>query len=420
MKYIGNNRWDMYKIDEPMKNVIDNVIETFRSIMNTNERIVNFRTTELPTIDFNIEHFSKNAAYRLNKQNAVTTIVERLKSEGKDRFIPPLGERILYVVIMDDETTQRRLTGMSANKTNSDRSYLVLELKEEMMQKYQYEWVKNECIGNGLSWIDEPEYMNTDDTQTNDIKTDPVNTDDNNTTHSGTPLTYTRWINAKLISLLDMRYYLECLAKSTALYIVGDEYPDIIEAIDAGTISKDVAGAQISKLQAEISKKYVSKYYSINKDSVKALRDNEKSLVSFSKNASKTGIEFINKAYAKLLSEKGGFNKITKYFIKNDAETNIEKFSKVKDQLENLYKRVSVDAFVDVNSFDVKTQRLFERFDNNKDKLLEEIVKCTKRLEIYRIILNTVNELIEEKPAANTQQMSEEDASEIDSDDESE
>ena len=43
------------------------------------------------------------------------------------------------------------------------------------------------------------------------------------------PLTYTRWLNAKLISMLDMKYYLECLAKSTALYIVGDEYPDIIE-----------------------------------------------------------------------------------------------------------------------------------------------------------------------------------------------
>jgi hypothetical protein len=430
MKYIGNNEWDMYKIDEPMKNVIDNVIETFRSIMNTNEKIVNFITTDLPIIDFNIEHFSKNAAYRLNKQNAVTTIVQRLREEGKDRFIPPLGERILFVVIMDDETTQRRLTGMSANKTNSDRSYLVQELKEDIIEKYPYKWVRNMCIDNGLPWMDEPEWNTENDSENETVSNTPefggINDSTNNagknadtsadSAPTAPPLTYSRWLNAKLISLLDMRYYLECLAKSTALYIVGDEYPDVIEAIDNGTISKDIAGAQISKLQSEISKNYVSKYYAINKKSVQAIKNNDKEMVKFSKQASKTGIELIERAYAKLLLEKGGFNTITRYFIKNDAETNIQKYQKVKDQLENLYKKVSVDMFVDVNSFDKKTAAIFARFDNDKDRLLDEITKCTKRLEIYRIILNTVNELLHEHEEEETADGENE---EEDSDDES-
>jgi hypothetical protein len=304
---------------------------------------------------------------------------------------------------MDDETTQRRLTGMSANKTNSDRSYLVQELREEMMEKFPYNWVKERCLENGLKWVDEAEFME-DSAENNAVSSTPefggINvdtksdeTEDNST--SSPPLTYSRWLNAKLISLLDMKYYLECLAKSTALYIVGDEYPEIIEAIDNGTISKDIAGAQISKLQAEISKKYVSKYYAINKKSVQALRNNDKEMVKFSKKASADGIELIQKAYAKLLLEKGGFNRITKYFIKTDAETCIQKYQKVKDQLENLYKKLSVDKFVDIESLEKKAAMLFSKFDNDIEKLLAEIIKCGKRIEIYKIMLNTINELID-------------------------
>ena len=36
-----------------LKNVIDNVIETFRSIMNTNEKIVNFITTDRSIQSYN-------------------------------------------------------------------------------------------------------------------------------------------------------------------------------------------------------------------------------------------------------------------------------------------------------------------------------------------------------------------------------
>ena len=56
-------------------------------------------------------------------------------------------------------------------------------------------------------------------------------------------LTYEDYINAKSICMLDFKYYLECLCKSMALYIVGDLYPDVIKEIDASIKNKTGLGS---------------------------------------------------------------------------------------------------------------------------------------------------------------------------------
>ncbi|EAX88403.1 hypothetical protein TVAG_050650 [Trichomonas vaginalis G3] len=224
MSYNGNNKWSIFKKDEPMQLIIENIIDTFREIVTTYSDIASFKTDKKPSIEFKITDFAKNSAYRKGKHNAVSTIVLRLESQHKEKYIPAIGERMSYVIILDSKTEDERLVGKNGTGNIALRSYVIDEIMDNLKLECSKENFKNELIGKNLN------------------------------------ITYDDWLNAKAISLLDFKYYLECLCKSTALYIVGDLYPEEIKQIDEGSISQVEANKLITKLQQTIATNYVKKY----------------------------------------------------------------------------------------------------------------------------------------------------------------
>lgn len=226
MKYNGYGEWQTFKTDEPMKEVIDEVITTFQNIIKSYTDIANFKSQTLPQYDFNILDFAKNGAYRYGKQNTVSQIVRRLEKENKQQYIPEIGERMTYVTILDEQTKQNRNAGIAKETNASDRSIVVQELLDQLMSEYSVSYFENERNKNNLH-----------------------------------ELTYETYINAKAICSLDIKNYLEHLCKSMALYVVADEFPNEIKQIDDGIISPKEAGLLISKLQEKIAKQYIDKYF---------------------------------------------------------------------------------------------------------------------------------------------------------------
>lgn len=356
MEYLGDDEWKVFSKEESMKVIIDDIIESFRTIIDTYTDISNLKTDKHPKINFKITDFSKNSAYRLGKQNAVSTIVRRLKAEGKTKYIPTVGERMSYVTILDEKTEQERLMGKAASGNLSDRSYVIQELLDELYVKYPEEEF-NETI------------------KKYNLK-----------------LTYEEYINAKSICMLDFKYYLECLCKSTALYIVGDLYPDVIKEIDDGLIDAKTAGQKISKLQSDIAKSYIKQYFYTGRDISKNLNNAEKQLKLYVSEKSKQGMDLLYKVYPQIKGR--DFTKEDKMLIQEDAETQLEKHKSLSKKMCMIYKSLLSNYFNKFNSDDPVENLLYEKFKNNPEKILEEKIKCDKKIAIYEEILKEILAII--------------------------
>lgn len=355
MRYLGDDEWKVFSKEESMKTIVDDIIESFRTIIDTYSDIANLKTDKHPEINFKITDFSKNGAYRQGKQNAVSTIVRRLKAEGKTKYIPTVGERMSYVTILDEKTEQERLMGKSANGNLSDRSYVIQELLDILYIKYPEEEFNNAIKKSNLK------------------------------------LTYEDYINAKSICMLDFKYYLECLCKSMALYIVGDLYPDVIKEIDDGLIDVKTAGQKISKLQSDIAKSYIKQYFYTGRDISKNLNNAEKQLKSYVSEKSKKGMDLLYKVYPQIRGR--DFTKEDKILIQEDAETQLEKHKSLSKKMCMIYKSLRSNYFNKFSSNDPVENLLYERFADDPEKILEEKIKCDKKIVIYEEILKNVLEI---------------------------
>lgn len=235
MKYLGNNEWKIFQKDEEMKSIIENIIESYRNIIDCYANIAAFINSKLPEIQFQAMDFAKTAAHREGKQNSVTHIVARLRAEGKEQYIAPIGERMSFIVLLDKKTQEERLAGKAGSGNTSTRSFVVDEvmdiIKSEMPESEFQKYIKNDFN-----------------------------------------ISYDEWINAKVISMLDHKYYFECLCNSIALYIIGDVYPDIIKKIDNGEMRAIDANTEISKMRKEIANHYVKLVYRSGNDIKKELK----------------------------------------------------------------------------------------------------------------------------------------------------
>ena len=243
MKYDGYGNWSTFAKDEPMEHIISNVVETFHRVILQYQAIAELETDKLPEYDFNILDFAKNSAYRVGKQNAVTQIIKRLQREGKPQYIPGIGERMTFVTLLDEATKQYRAEGKAKQTNTSERSYVVQEILDQLHKE-----------------IPESEFNKLKEANIDKVR----------------DLSYDNYINAKAICMLDIKWYLEYLCKSIALYIVGDKFPDEIKRIDNGEISPKDAGALITKLQEKISKEYVLKYFPRDRAYAQTIRRQEK------------------------------------------------------------------------------------------------------------------------------------------------
>lgn len=355
MSYDGNNKWSIFKKNEPMQSIIENIIDTFREIITTYTDIALFKTDKKPSIEFKITDFAKNSAYRKGKHNAVSTIVLRLESQHKEKYIPVIGERMSYVVILDSKTEEERMLGKNSSGNIAPRSYVIDEIMDNL---------KSECS---------EEDFNTKLSETN------LN------------ISYEDWLNAKAISILDFKYYLECLCKSTALYIVGDLYPEEIKQIDDGSISQSEANKLITKLQGIIASNYVKKYFHYGRSVMTAYNRAEKEIKSFITHQP-NDVNLLYLVY-KDLNKSESLTLKHKNRILEDTTKNIERYNNVIEIMNKIYKTLSTSNFIKYKPKTNGEANIYEKYKHDLPGLLDQIVICSKKLAIYNKIKSIAEEL---------------------------
>lgn len=355
MKYLGGGKWELFDINESMKEVIDNIITQFGSIVGSYTDIANLASDKKPEYYFNILDFSKNQAYKKDKRGAIPTIVQRLKAQQKDKYIPSYGERVNYIVLLDEKTKQERLMGKVAVGGVAERSYLVQEILDELHEKYPKEEIEEQIKSKSLN------------------------------------LTYDDYINAKVVCMLDFKYYLGCLSKSMALYIVGDVYPNEIKEIDDGLLDSVESRKRIDKLTSKISKEYVDKYFyttrKINTNFNKAKKDLNVAIT----NINKEGIELIYSAYKQFQGKE--LTKKNRLFIQMDCENEIRKRKELSRKMEEVYKFILTNGF---NKFSSKNQtktNLYEKYKDNPNELFKQKNICDNYIAVYERILKLANDM---------------------------
>ena len=342
MRYLGSGEWETFKTDEPMKSIIDSVISDFRDIIQVYNDIANFATNVQPKYAFNVLDFAKNGAYRVGKLNAVSQIVRRLEMEGKTQYIPGIGERMTYVTILDEATRINRELGKAKQTNTSDRSVVVQELLDTLRAKYTNEWFDAEVAAHPAA----------------------------------AGLTYDDYINAKAICELDIKWYLEYLCKSMALYIVADMYPKEIKQIDDGLISTKDAGTLISKLQNEIAKKYVIAYFPRGQMVKNALKVAiPMTSTDISRREMHTNSDEADTIVRKCF--KIGNRPITAEEIEDfitSAESRLNHFMKLRDQACSVYRFIITNNFNTFHSDDEFKNQLYAAYHNNPSDLNKVII----------------------------------------------
>lgn len=349
MKYDGDGDWTTFRKDEPMKEVIDNVIETFHQIIVRYQAIANLTTSQLPEYSFSITDFAKNSARKF-KKNIVAQIVNRLTREGKEKYIPGIGERMLYITLLDDETRENRANGKAHETNKGDCSYGVDEVLDQLhaeVNEEQFEIMKHE--------------------------------------HGITDLSYDDYINARAICMLDIKRYLGWLCKSMALYIVGDEYPDEIKRIDDGELTPKEASALISKFQEKIAKVYVDRYFPKNKKYAQEMRkeNTRKMKVKITTNRAA-----LNKRYPEVDFDNLTLSQYNQIY--GDLHRNYDDYSELLKYHEEIYKHLNTDKFNLPVFKNEQKRQIYEKYKSRLPALKKTITDLNKRLDNINECLKTL------------------------------
>jgi len=339
MKYETNNQWSIISKNETIVNIVEDIFMKFRDSINAYIEMTQHANdpeylTKIskPPVEFNIEDFARNAAYRPDKQNNLIKIVNRLRSQGKEKYIPEVNTRASYVVILDNETRRERASGKYDLGGIAKRSYLIDEL--------------------------------IDDTESEDI-------------------------TSELISKLDFAYYFKCLCNALALYAVGDVYPNEIAAIDSGELSTKESNKLITKLKDQIAKKYMDQYFPnmINKKQLTRISNEVKTYrMGLSKKS-----DILCQVYD--LKE---INVSDKLRIIEDATRECKRYKQLHDLLVKIYTHNSTNKllkFPAKNEVEMKYYKMY-RTSESINKLLMEIEQLKKYFFKYKYILKKANELI--------------------------
>lgn len=340
MKYDGDGDWSTFSKTEPMKSLIDNVIETFHQTILQYQSIANLETSSLPSYSFSITDFAKNSAYKQGKQGTVPQIVKRLRKEGKEKYIPGIGERMLFITLLDEATKENRANGRAQETNKGDCSYVVDEVLDMLHKEHPEE--------------------------------------DFNTRKATTPakdLTYDNYINACAICLLDIKRYLNWLCKSMALYIVGDEFPDEIKRIDEGELEPKAAGALISKLQEKIAKSYVNKYFPHDKKYAQELRNDERRKTKIKITSNRSAL---TKRYPDI-----DFDNLTLsqyHHILSDLNRNLSDYEDLLKYHVDVYKHLNTDKFFIPKYKNEQKQMIYDKYKKNLPKLKKTIGDINVRI----------------------------------------
>lgn len=360
IKYEGKGAWKLFDIDEPMKKIIDDIVESFRETIDAYTKIIHLVSSDKPTYQFSILDFAKTGAYRPDKMNPVSAIVRRLREEHKDKFIPDMGERMYYVIIIDEKVKNARAMGRAGSGSITDRAVVVEELLEEVHKEF-------------------PEDMF--------VKNKPDDFD----------VTYEEFINAQAICRLDFKYYLECLCKSMALYIIGDIFPKDILRIDEGLISSKEANELVTKRQNEIAKMYVQQYFpsgvSVTSNVRRAYKDTAEM-----KAIAKMSIDDASIIYTIFPSLKD--QEITKSMAVDLAAAvsrQLEKFVEKHDLIKGIREFVLTNNFATFISNKQSEMKLYETIKSDPESAVNDLSILSRNIAAYKKALQVLSKIRNKK-----------------------
>lgn len=391
MKYLGGGNWEMFSQNEPMMDVITNSIEEFRSTISRFNDIAAFKfdNDTAGTINFRILDFAKNGAYRDNKATA-TTIVNRIKAEVerhpnkfKESLIPREGDRVQFVTILDEATMNERLDGRSATDNVSARSLLVKEHLFNIMSKLYEEYCRSENIKpTDLTEVsDEERYDIVFEAFKHKCEQCSVACDKNKEL-------FDEWLNAKAIAELDFKYYLTCLCKSIALYVLGDFDPVLVKAIDDGEYTPAEAGKLVSKAAEKFAKSQVDKYFRSGRSVLTAYNQVEREVKKY---VAKQPVD-MNMLYVAFKNLPNPITPAARNQVAHDINKNIERYRTAVDAMTKIYKSIATNTFLEFKPKPIEVP-FYERYRDDLTGLLKQIELCSKKLSIYEKLSRIVDEI---------------------------
>jgi DNA polymerase elongation subunit (family B) len=249
ISYDGENFWSVISKNTSMIEVVESILKSFfdtiKYCITLSKHIINKYDTDgdilnlnisRPEIVYGIIDFCKTVTYKPDKRGPLIEIIQRLHSENKEKYIPQAGERTSFLVIESEKVKRIRMEGRSNVGNTSSRSYLIQELLDDLHERY-------------------PE---------NRFPKTTTNTED---------IDYESFIEKKIISMLDIKYYYTSLVQALSLYIIGDKYPREIKSIDNGDYNIEDEVEMIDKFKKLITKEYVDKAFPSGRVVTKVIKE---------------------------------------------------------------------------------------------------------------------------------------------------
>jgi DNA polymerase elongation subunit (family B) len=201
-----NDKWKWVE-PFPLSTTINNILADFKEY--TREIEMNLDPAK-PRINFRLIDFSKNCKFKgLKTRNIASKIVSRLIKEDKNRYIPKICERLYYVIVKDNDIEERRKRGLKTDgKCVNSHAISVQELLDNCGDEIE------------------------------------------------------------ALSKLDFVIYFHTLAKATALYLIEEEFPEIVARLE--DLADKEQEIQIRNIVSEKSDAIAEKL--INQRSIKVIK----------------------------------------------------------------------------------------------------------------------------------------------------
>lgn len=346
-------KWIGVPLNEPLIDLIFGYIDEFKTCMQQFQLISKFKTDQLPSPCFRIDDFSKNDRNDPTSANATKFIIERynniisklesskdIDEEEKNKmiiryknYIPYIGDRLFYVICSSEEAEANIARGVKKTPANKDLAKSIEELSDI---------IEDECGGDSKKYFER---------HVGDLN-----------------LEYEEWLNAKKISKLYMKHYLQSLGKSMSLYLLGEMYPEEARAMNNGEI--DNVNDLVTKLTNKIGDTVVGRYYPGSKD----VKETKIKKIDLKASVSNNAIDLFNNLFPKCTFDKANVDQYKDRIavLINNTEKQIEIAAGLKQLLK--YDRFSVPMHM------TKQQASAYQKFNTYERISAELEKYQTRL----------------------------------------
>lgn len=337
------NEWEGIDLNTPLEAIILGCLEEFQNIIKHFQKIAALETDVLPDPYFKLEHFTKNQRYQPGEsKNNVLKICQRYEREGKQRYIPEIGERLFYVISSSPEAEAMIRRGIKS----IEKAFKLAKGVDEYLDEIKAEFTEEMFFEK----------------------------------KGALKLTYEDWINAVAISKLYHKHYLKSLASSMSLYLFGEKgyYDEEAGQIDRGEIDDSEESKFISKYQKKICDRLVEIYYPAKK-----IRGGGKEkVVKLQKRELKNIDENITNLIYKLFGDDVVYNGGNKGKILPKVEARIDEINILLEKFRNIQSTLTNDLFAPMLSD--SEMRLFHECQSRGKTLEDEITNLEEKRASYR------------------------------------